>query len=102
MIIMLIAFGWIFQDKNSDSDGFGTRSGRTLNAARADGSDDLGSMKNSRIRIQLPKLEVLDASGLVATQQQHQEANPNGFLGDAELSGKQRWTKRWHAIVIVV
>lgn len=46
-------------------------------------------MKNSRIRIQLPKLETLDASGLIP-HVNHQEQQTNGFLFDSELGGKYR------------
>lgn len=49
-------------------------------------------MRNSRIRIQLPKLEVLDASGLITNHHHHHhhEANSNEFLTDSELGGKYR------------
>ena len=45
-------------------------------------------MKNSRIRIQLPKLEVLDASGLISNHHHHHEANSHEFLTESELGGK--------------
>ena len=48
----------------------------------------MASIKNSRIRIQLPKLEVLDASGLIP-QTNHHDQQSNGFLTDSELGGKE-------------
>ena len=68
------------------------KSNKTLHASKTDlldtTTDETIFMKNSRIRIQLPKLETLDASGLIPPTNNH-ENHSNGFYSDAELSGKQ-------------
>jgi hypothetical protein len=46
-------------------------------------------MKNSRIRIQLPKLDTLDASGLIPHTNTH-DHHSNGFSTDSELGGKRK------------
>lgn len=67
------------------------KSNKTLHASKTDISDppdETVFMKNSRIRIQLPKLETLDASGLIPPTNNH-ENHANGFYSDAELGGKR-------------
>lgn len=78
---------FVTRDKHSEFNHQAIRTSKTLNASKADLSDGLEesiSMKNSRIRIQLPKLETLDASGLIP-HANHQEQQTNGFLFDSEL-----------------
>lgn len=75
------------QDKHSDSDQYGSRSNKTLQTSKPEGTDEVTSIKNSRIRIQLPKLEVLDVSGLIP-QANHHDPQSNGFSTDSELGGK--------------
>lgn len=75
------------QDKHSEFTHHSIRTSKTLNASKTDlfdGLEENTSMKNSRIRIQLPKLETLDASGLIP-QANHQDQQTNGFLFDSEL-----------------
>jgi hypothetical protein len=60
-----------------------------LQASKPEPTEEVATIKNSRIRIQLPKLEVLDASGLIP-QANHQDPQANGFSTDAELGGKEQ------------
>ena len=67
------------------------KSNKTLHASKTDLLDtqeETVSVKNSRIRIQLPKLETLDASGLIPSTQNH-DNHSNGFYADTDLGGKQ-------------
>ena len=45
-------------------------------------------MANSRIRIQLPKLDTLDANGLIP-KQHHADDQSNGIASDTELGGEE-------------
>jgi hypothetical protein len=56
-----------------------------LQATKPEPTEEVATIKNSRIRIQLPKLEVLDASGLIPPTN-HQDPQANGFSTDAEAS----------------
>jgi hypothetical protein len=60
-----------------------------LQASKPEPTEEVAAIKNSRIRIQLPKLEVLDASGLIP-QVNHHDPQSNGFSTDSELGGKEQ------------
>lgn len=66
------------------------KSNKTLHASKTDlldSQEETASMKNSRIRIQLPKLDTLDANGLISSTNNH-DNHTNGFYGDTDLGGK--------------
>ena len=63
---------------------------QTSKSDALDSIEETSQIKNSRIRIQLPKLETLDSSGLIP-QTNHHDQRSNGFLSDAELGGKRKY-----------
>ncbi|CAF0970919.1 unnamed protein product [Rotaria sordida] len=78
---------FVTRDKHSELDRHTIKSNPTLQTSKTDQSDIVDeniSIKNSRIRIQLPKLDTLDGSGLIPSTHNH-DLRSNGFLSDSEL-----------------
>ncbi|CAF1384504.1 unnamed protein product, partial [Rotaria sordida] len=88
MIAIKIPFYFfVTRDKHSELDRHTIKSNPTLQTSKTDQSDIVDeniSIKNSRIRIQLPKLDTLDGSGLIPSTHNH-DLRSNGFLSDSEL-----------------
>ncbi|CAF1379534.1 unnamed protein product [Adineta steineri] len=87
MAIKIPFYFFVTRDKHSESNVHAIKSTQTLQGSKAEPvetTDENLSNKNSRIRIQLPKLDTLDASGLIPHTNNHDNQS-NGFLTDSEL-----------------
>ena len=83
---------FIQQDNQSELDRYTMKANATLQSSKTDlldGNDENMSMKYSRIRIQLPKLDTIDTSGLISRTNKH-DLHSNGFLSDSEVGGKRK------------
>ncbi|CAF0995675.1 unnamed protein product [Adineta ricciae] len=78
---------FVTRDKNVELNVHAVKPNKTLNESKVDlpeVADENTAIKSSRIRIQLPKLDAIDATGLFPQTNNH-ENHSNGFFTDAEL-----------------
>ncbi|UJR28505.1 hypothetical protein I4U23_009743 [Adineta vaga] len=87
MAIKIPFYFFVTRDKNAESHIHSVKSRKSLTETKLEppeNTDETIAIKNSRIRIQLPKLDAIDASGLFP-QTNHHDNQSNGFYTDSEL-----------------